>query len=196
VTCQSGHEIAPGASYCAHGHPIAMQAMQINNDMYGASPPNAYGGGAPAPAYAAPPQNAYGAAPAPAPAAFGAGPTEPAAPGIQQPSATALRGFLVSYQTTSNGEFWPLKGGRVSVGRANSGVDVDISLADATISSRHAALHIDSVAGTVIVEDTGSTNGTYVNEEPIGQGGRRALADGDKLRFGGFTTLVKIVGRL
>jgi pSer/pThr/pTyr-binding forkhead associated (FHA) protein len=84
----------------------------------------------------------------------------------------------------------------MTVGRANSGAELDIPLADATISSRHAALHVDSLAGTVAVEDTGSTNGTYVNEQHIGHNGRRDLKDGDKLRFGGFTTIVKIVGPL
>ncbi len=43
---------------------------------------------------------------------------------------------------------------------------------------------------------TGSTNGTYVNEEHIGLNGRRDLRDGDKLRFGGYTTIVKIVSRV
>jgi pSer/pThr/pTyr-binding forkhead associated (FHA) protein len=94
------------------------------------------------------------------------------------------------------GEFWPLFGGKKSVGRANSGDTVDIALADATISSRHALIHTDALAGTVTVEDTQSTNGTYVNEEHIGYNGRRELKDGDKLRFGGFSTIVKIVGRL
>src|SRR5258708_31723664 len=27
--CQMGHEIAPGASYCAQGHPIALDQMQF-----------------------------------------------------------------------------------------------------------------------------------------------------------------------
>ncbi len=112
------------------------------------------------------------------------------------PGPTALRGFLVSFQTNSNGEFWPLKGGRVVIGRAQSVDGLDIQLPDATISSRHAALHVDGVAGTVAVEDTGSTNGTYVNEEHIGLNGRRDLRDGDKVRFGGYTTIVKIVTRL
>ena len=46
------------------------------------------------------------------------------------------------------------------------------------------------------VEDTGSTNGTFVNEEHIGFNGKRELRDGDKVRFGGFSTIVKIVGRI
>ncbi len=164
-----------------------MQGMQINNDMYGQPPqqPQAQGFGG-QPQYAPPPP----------PQQEGFGPTEPAPPGLQQPSATAVRGFLISYQANANGDFWPLKGGRMQVGRANAGIELDIALSDATISSRHAAVVVDSLSGIISIEDTGSTNGTYVNEEHIGQNGHREIKDGDKVRFGGFTTIAKIVGRL
>ena len=105
-----------------------------------------------------------------------------------------LRGFDVSFQSNAGGEFWPLYTGRLTVGRANAPEPADIPLADATISSRHAAFAVDGNA--VVVEDTTSTNGTYVNEEHIGQNGRREIRDGDRVRFGGYTTLVKILGRL
>ena len=117
------------------------------------------------------------------------------APPVNLPP-NALRGFIVSYQANTQGDFWPLHGGRKTVGRANSGEQVDIPLTDATISSRHAALIVDATAGSVQVEDTGSTNGTFVNEEHIGFNGKRELRDGDKVRFGGFSTVVKIVTRL
>jgi hypothetical protein len=181
------------------GHPIAVQGP----------PHDAYQGQGfapqqqpPPPAFGVPPPQAFGQQPPPpqGPPAFGQqpppalAPTE--APPPVMPGPQALRGFLVSFQTNQNGEFWPLKGGRVVVGRAQSVDGLDISLADATISSRHAALHVDGMAGTVSVEDTGSTNGTYVNEEHIGLNGRRDLRDGDKVRFGGYTTIVKIVSRV
>jgi pSer/pThr/pTyr-binding forkhead associated (FHA) protein len=105
-----------------------------------------------------------------------------------------LRGFVVSFQTNPGGDFWPLGTGRVTVGRSNAGEPAEVALADATISSRHAVFVVDSAS--IVVEDTASTNGTYVNEEHIGQNGRRELRDGDRVRFGGFTTLVKILGRL
>src|SRR4051812_10227734 len=35
LRCQMGHEIAPGASYCPHGHPIDVNAMPFANDQYG-----------------------------------------------------------------------------------------------------------------------------------------------------------------
>ena len=210
AVCAQGHEIPPGASYCAMGHPIAVQGppqdayqgpgfapQQQQQQAFGGPPPQqqqAFGG--------PPPQQAFGGAPQPPQQqAFGGGPSPALAatetpPAVAQPGPQALRGFLVSFQTNQNGDFWPLKGGRVVVGRAQSVDGLDIALPDATISSRHAALHVDGVAGTIAVEDTGSTNGTYVNEEHIGLNGRRDLRDGDKLRFGGYTTIVKIVSRI
>ncbi len=273
LRCQMGHDIPPGASYCPHGHPIALDAMPFANDQYGggygqqggfgqppqqggfppqqggfgqppqqggfgAPPqqgfpdPNAgYGGGygqQPGGFGQPPPQQGYGdpgygqpgfggqyGAPQgqpgfgqqpqpgfPGPQDFGQQPPQQQPPPVQAPAApvnlppNALRGFLVSYQSNTAGDFWPLHGGRKTVGRANSGEQVDIPLSDATISSRHAALIVDATAGTVQVEDTGSTNGTFVNEEHIGFNGKRELRDGDKIRFGGFSTVVKVVGRI
>jgi hypothetical protein len=141
------------------------------------------GFGAPAPA----------PAPGPGPAPAAAPPLPPAIPDQLPPQA--LRGFLVSYQTNATGDFWPLHGGRKTVGRANSGESVDIALSDATISSRHAAVIVDGASGVITVEDTGSTNGTFVNEEHVGFNGRRDLRDGDKVRFGGYTVIAKIVTR-
>jgi hypothetical protein len=300
-----GHDITPGASYCAHGHPIALDAMPFANDQYGggggygqqpppppqqgggfgqppppqqgggfggqpqygapagpggfgAPPPQQGFGGEPQPGYGQPfpdPNAQYGGGggfgqqpggfgqPPPQPGGFGGGQyapppppqqgfgappppqqgfgSQPGFPPAQQPGSfpgsgapgaeppavaapapppnlppNALRGFLVSYQSNTQGDFWALNGGRKTIGRANSGEQVDIPLSDATISSRHAALVIDGVAGTVQIEDTGSTNGTFVNEEHIGFNGKRDLRDGDKIRFGGYTTIVKVVGRL
>ncbi len=288
-----GHDIAPGASYCPHGHPIALDAMPFANDQYGGGgygqqpPPQQGGFGAPPPQpgfggqpqYGAPagpggfgappqqgfdpnqgygqqppfpdpnaqyggfggqggfgqpppqqpgfgggqyappppPQGQFGQPPPPGGGGFGSQPGFPppqqpggfpggapqpeqaAAPAVAPPPnlpPNALRGFLVSYQSNTQGDFWALNGGRKTIGRANSGEQVDIPLSDATISSRHAALVVDGVAGTVQIEDTGSTNGTFVNEEHIGFNGKRDLRDGDKIRFGGYTTIVKVIGRL
>jgi hypothetical protein len=278
-----GHEIAPGASYCPQGHPIALDAMQFASDAYGGAgggfgapppqpggfggpppQPGGFGGPPPQPGFGGPPPGmpptgmmsdyggqgapGYGGPPGappgfggqspgfgPSPQGFGGPPPQPGfggppgfgggfpppdpapqyAPPPQQPSAggsvvpgfeppaqpqnlpaDALRGFLVSYQSSPSGDFWPLKGGRKTVGRSNSGENVDIPLADATISSRHAVFVVDASTGTVTIEDTGSTNGTFVNEEHLGFNGRRELKDGDRIRFGGFTTTVKIIQRI
>ena len=217
---------APGGGYGGeappgYGQPFPDPNAQYGGGAYGQQQPGGFGAPAPQqgfggqPQYAPPPQQQQqqqggfgapahqqaggfggqpdfgGAPPPPAPAGAPAAPSAP----INLPP-NALRGFIVSYQASTQGDFWPLHGGRKTVGRANSGEQVDIPLADATISSRHAAIVVDAVAGTVQVEDTGSTNGTFVNEEHIGFNGKRDLRDGDKVRFGGFSTIVKIVGRI
>lgn len=241
--CQMGHDIAPGASYCAQGHPIALDQMQFASDAYGggggqpaqfgAPPPQQQGYGAPAPAspygappapnaFGAPPQQAYGQQPpaqgygapapspgfgAPPPAAGYAPPAQPgfgapapayggAAPAAEHAPGKILRGFVVAYGANASGDFWPLQGGRVAVGRLAASDGIDISLQDPTISSRHAAFNVDAQSGGIAIEDTGSTNGTFVNDEHIGFNGRRELRDGDRVRFGGFTTIVKVIGRV
>jgi hypothetical protein len=263
-----GHDIAPGASYCAQGHPIALDQMQFGAPAgapqgyapppaaspygappppqqpapaFGAPPPQAFQGGgggfppqpafgAPPPAfgapppqqgYAPPPQQGFGAPPPqqgfgapPAQQGFGAPPAQPgyappapafgappaAAPAYGapagEPSPKVLRGFLIAYGTNPSGDFWPLTGGRMAVGRLAQADGIDISLQDPTISSRHAALNVDGNTGGIAVEDTGSTNGTFVNDEHIGFNGRRELRDGDRIRFGGFTTIIKVIGRI
>jgi pSer/pThr/pTyr-binding forkhead associated (FHA) protein len=118
------------------------------------------------------------------------------AAGMAPPKADrrGLVGFLVSYQDDPLGRFWPLYQGRNSIGRAETGQDVDVPIGHGTTSTRHAQLDCDN--GRVIVSDLGSTNGTFHNEEAIGFQGRREVRDGDKLRFGGFTVVViNVVGR-
>ena len=126
----------------------------------------------------------------PAPAPYAPEPPRETAP------AKILRGFLVAYGANPSGDFWPLTGGRLVVGRLGAAEGIDISMQDPTISSRHAAMVVDATSGSVTVEDTGSTNGTFVNDEHIGFNGRRDVRDGDRLRFGGFTTIVKVIGRV
>lgn len=105
-----------------------------------------------------------------------------------------LRGFLVAYGRNPNGDFWPLTGGRHTIGRLGSQDGIEIPIQDPTVSSRHATLIVDPANGSIVVEDAGSTNGTFVNDEPIGRAGWRELRDGDRLRVGGFTTVVKVIG--
>ncbi|MGH7435729.1 MAG: FHA domain-containing protein, partial [Polyangiaceae bacterium] len=134
------------------------------------------------------------AAPAPAPSPMAA--TAQPQYGVDPTKSRVLRGFLVAYGINPLGDFWALTSGRHVLGRLGADQGVDISLQDPTISSRHAALAVDPNTGNITLEDTGSTNGTFVNDEHIGFNGRRDLRDGDRLRFGGYTTIVKIIGRI
>lgn len=71
-------------------------------------------------------------------------------------------------------------GRRVSVGR---GSDNDLHLNDNSVSKIHAALVMNR-EGTLMVADTGSTNGTYINGRRIAYGESRQIEDGDVVGFG------------
>jgi hypothetical protein len=58
--------------------------------------------------------------------------------------------------------------------------DVEIQLDDPFASSRHA--RISRQGRTMVIEDLGSTNGTYLNDEPLT--GPRPLHEGDQIRIG------------
>ena len=61
--------------------------------------------------------------------------------------------------------------------------DVEIHLEDPFASTRHARL--SRQGGVVVIEDLGSTNGTYLNEELLE--GPRPLHPGDRIRIGDST---------
>lgn len=69
------------------------------------------------------------------------------------------------------------------VGRSS---DLDMVLVEEMVSRRHARIELR--AGAVIVEDMGSTNGTFVNGERVE---RAQLIEGDRLLIG--TSILKLV---
>jgi hypothetical protein len=71
-------------------------------------------------------------------------------------------------------------GKRLNVGRAS---DNELSLNDASVSKIHAALLMTG-EGTLLVADTGSTNGTFLNGRRIAYGESRVIEDGDVIGFG------------
>jgi hypothetical protein len=58
--------------------------------------------------------------------------------------------------------------------------DVEIQIDDPFASSRHA--RITRQGHVLVIEDLGSTNGTYLNEEPLS--GPQPLHPGDRIRIG------------
>src|SRR5579875_2023474 len=74
-----------------------------------------------------------------------------------------------------SGIAYDLRGG-ATLGRG----DVEIRLEDPFASSRHA--RISRQGHVFVLEDLGSTNGTYLNEEPLG--GPAPLHSGDRIRIG------------
>jgi hypothetical protein len=75
-----------------------------------------------------------------------------------------------------SGSTYDLDGGDVTLGRG----DVEIQLDDPFASSQHA--RIQRQGGAMVIEDLGSTNGTYLNEEALQ--GPRPLHPGDRIRIG------------
>jgi len=71
-------------------------------------------------------------------------------------------------------------GRRLNVGRAS---DNELTLNDASVSKIHAAL-LMTTEGTILVADTGSTNGTFINGRRIAYGESRKIDDGDVVGFG------------
>jgi hypothetical protein len=71
-------------------------------------------------------------------------------------------------------------GRRLSVGRAH---DSDLPLDHPSVSKIHAALLLNR-EGTLLVSDTGSTNGTYINGRRIAYGEARQIEEGDVVGFG------------
>lgn len=71
-------------------------------------------------------------------------------------------------------------GSRVSVGRTREN---DIAIEDISISKFHASLLFDR-SGDILVADTGSTNGTFVNGERITYGRSVLIGKGGKVKFG------------
>lgn len=75
---------------------------------------------------------------------------------------------------------------RKSIGRAGSN---DVSIDDQSVSKLHASLVLNSER-QLMIADTGSTNGTFVNGERISYGKAYEIAEGSAVRFG--TVDVKI----
>lgn len=71
-------------------------------------------------------------------------------------------------------------GKRLNVGRAS---DNDLSFNDTSVSKIHATVMMNH-EGTLLVADTGSTNGTFINGRRISYGESRQIQDGDVLGFG------------
>ncbi len=69
---------------------------------------------------------------------------------------------------------------RLSIGRTKEN---DLTIEDASISKIHASLALNTEK-QIMVADTGSTNGTFINDERIAYGKAFLIPDGAKVKFG------------
>ncbi|HQB45658.1 MAG TPA: FHA domain-containing protein, partial [Polyangiaceae bacterium] len=146
------------------------------------------------PGVAGPSAGMYSPPPHPAEPSAGVQGLDPMAETNKAGVGRILRGFLYSFHTKTEGEFWPLFAGQNSIGRADAGEDLDIFIADPTTSSRHATI-ISEVPGRFVLQDAGSTNGTFVNDQPVGFQGSVEIHDGDRIRLGGYNAAVRFITR-
>lgn len=95
---------------------------------------------------------------------------------LSQPGKGA-RGFL-RYEGLENYPDFQIQGGACTIGKEES---VELVLNKETISRIHAK--IERLEGTYYIEDLNSTNGTFVNEEPLIYKKRTKLKENDIIRF-------------
>ena len=91
------------------------------------------------------------------------------------------RAYLIVLAGSSRGQMFKVSELRSVIGR---GSEAQVRVHDDGISREHAAIRI--VGDRVLVEDLGSTNGTFCNGVRISS---RELADGDKIMLGSTTIL-------
>ncbi|MGH7201706.1 MAG: ATP-binding protein [Planctomycetaceae bacterium] len=83
---------------------------------------------------------------------------------------------LLVIQGIDQGARFELSGETVGIGR---GVQNAVRILDTEVSRQHAVLHAES--GRYVLTDRRSSNGTFVNGEPVG---RQELRDGDQIQLG------------
>jgi pSer/pThr/pTyr-binding forkhead associated (FHA) protein len=126
----------------------------------------------------------------------GAGPSEPAA------SSPAVAGTIIEAESEEHAAQELVVSGGPAAGRALSVAD-ELLLGrtvegegrfadDGKLSRRHARI-MRGADGRLMVEDLGSANGTFVNDQRVG--GRFVLSVGDSVRVGGTTLDVIQAGR-
>lgn len=90
---------------------------------------------------------------------------------------------LIMRQGPTPGAIFTLEGDQINIGRESSN---EVSINDAEISRRHARLTFQG--GKYVLEDLGSTNGTFVNGQRLA--GPRVLKAGEVVSFGEQIVLV------
>ncbi|HET9958106.1 MAG TPA: FHA domain-containing protein [Polyangiaceae bacterium] len=112
---------------------------------------------------------------------------------VEAGAQRSLAGFLVSYDGQELGVFWPFYQGPNMLGRKGAAPGLDIEIDHPTTSSRHAVLYASARPARLKIEDLGSTNGTFAQDRQLERGKKHEVRDGDVVRFGGFSVIVKLV---
>jgi pSer/pThr/pTyr-binding forkhead associated (FHA) protein len=105
-------------------------------------------------------------------------------------------GFLVSFSRSEAGEYWVLREGNNFIG-TNS--ESSIKLNEKTVSEKHATLNITRNAKEnkydIVLVDTTSTNGTFLNGDKILAYSGKVVSNNDKLSIGNYELKLIIIER-
>lgn len=89
----------------------------------------------------------------------------PEPPATPQANGAPVVGFLYSISNGGNREYWPIHVGTNIIGREDS---ADITLREATVSSRHAEIRVRELRTgnglTATIQDLGSKTGILIND--------------------------------
>jgi hypothetical protein len=116
---------------------------------------------------------------------------------VRCPAPDGRKDWVMSYDGTfgpelviqHTGQVFPLPASLepLTIGRAPDNVLV---LSDPQVSSHHATIFLQAASGRYVLQDLGSTNGTYLNERRISQ--PEFLRHGDLVRAGNTTIYLKL----
>jgi len=104
---------------------------------------------------------------------------------LNRPPDMPAVAWLVADRGAEKGKVHQVGSARSTLGADRS---CEVVLTDAHVSDRHASLRFD--AGSFLLTDLDSTNGTKVNGEPIQ---RQTLQDGDRVEVGSSSWVFKCV---
>jgi diguanylate cyclase (GGDEF)-like protein len=93
-----------------------------------------------------------------------------------------VKAYLIVLAGSNVGEMYKMEDGDKIIGRS---ANAEIQLLDEGISRKHCKIR-RALSGDVIIEDLGSTNGTFANGDRISS---HKMADGDKIQVGSTTIL-------
>ncbi|MGD9932237.1 MAG: FHA domain-containing protein [Dehalococcoidia bacterium] len=98
---------------------------------------------------------------------------------VTTPDFSGRFGTLTWYTPDGTERMWPIENASLMVGRADTS---DLLLDDLSVSRRHARLTIEN--GRLLVEDLGSSAGTFIDGHPIPPRTPSLVDPGQELRFG------------
>src|SRR6266700_728872 len=114
----------------------------------------------------------------------------PRLPGRRTP--VEARAYAVTLLEAATGRRYEARGVRIRLGRGHE-CEVHLGRASDVVSRVHAELTVGS-SGALVVRDVGSTNGTFVNDEPVAEPIPIRLGDRIALGRGGPVLLVEGLG--